>query len=500
LNVGIEAKSTHRLERDLSRKFWRETELEKSPTLTNCCSGSKKHCREFSLPSHPGASRAPLVRGVGWGARGLVAAVLFAHSLFFVLPLSQRVMYVVVSCLLNGNADLPLGRLWAAAMPSAGAALEKSDTLFCRFHSDKSNVPSVHASACTKRPCMIDHDGRSAGEQPLIQGGETMPIFGDIDGPLTDHEQGGNQNLFGTPADTTVIGDARDITDFARGGDDSLTGVSDVLMNNLFGDALQVMSAKAQGGDDILLVGGETSFNTSNFLYGDAHDMVGFAKGGNDILIGENTIMAGSVVNVLRGDAFALSNKAQGGDDNLIGGNKFGSGTVLNVLIGDASEMADSAKGGNDTLTGGNTVLVPAGLVHNQLIGDAVHMLGTSKGGNDVLIAGRESVGSTVKNEMWGDAQTMSETAQGGADLFVFQDNTSLVDALTVGTDNTIYDFSLSQHDAIQFIGVAGVSGFGDLDIETTSKPGSTVIHAGADEVTLLNFTGTLTANEFLFG
>jgi hypothetical protein len=48
--MSDEAKSTHRLERDLSRKFRRETELEKSPGLTNCCSGSKKHCRELSLP------------------------------------------------------------------------------------------------------------------------------------------------------------------------------------------------------------------------------------------------------------------------------------------------------------------------------------------------------------------------------------------------------------------------------------------------------------------
>jgi len=93
-----------------------------------------------------------------------------------------------------------------------------------------------------------------------------MAIFGDNPGVLTDHEKGGNQNVFGTAFDTEVVGDVRDITDFARGGDDSVTGVSDAPMNNLFGDALQVMSAKAQGGDDILLVGGETSLSYSRQL------------------------------------------------------------------------------------------------------------------------------------------------------------------------------------------------------------------------------------------
>ena len=71
----------------------------------------------------------------------------------------------------------------------------------------------------------------------------------------------------------------------------------------------------------------------------------------------------------------------------------------------------------------------------------------------------------------------------------------------TVGTDNTIEDFSQSQHDVIEFIGVAGVHSFADIApyIDQTSVPGSTIIHAGADQVTLANFTGTLTAHDFLF-
>src|SRR5262245_3514403 len=85
----------------------------------------------------------------------------------------------------------------------------------------------------------------------LIQGGKTMPIiFGDTDGVLADHAQGGNQDLFGTD----VFGDADEITDFARGGDDSVTGIiTGFPQNALFGDA-NVMSAQAVGGNDILRV------------------------------------------------------------------------------------------------------------------------------------------------------------------------------------------------------------------------------------------------------
>jgi hypothetical protein len=40
---------------------------------------------------------------------------------------------------------------------------------------------------------------------------------------------------------------------------------------------------------------------------------------------------------------------------------------------------------------------------------------------------------------------------------------------------------------------------FADLTFDNTTYSGWTVIHAGADAVTLLGFTGTLTAHDFLF-
>ena len=75
----------------------------------------------------------------------------------------------------------------------------------------------------------------------------------------------------------------------------------------------------------------------------------------------------------------------------------------------------------------------------------------------------------------------------------VFKDEGSA----TVGTQNTIEDFSQSQQDQIEFSGVAGVQSFVDLVI--SQHDADTIIAAGADQVLLRNFTGALTANDFLF-
>jgi hypothetical protein len=157
--------------------------------------------------------------------------------------------------------------------------------------------------------------------------------------------------------------------------------------------------------------------------------------------------------------------------------------------------MRDSAKGGNDTLTGGNSS--GSGEVENNLVGDAEQMLGTTKGGNDVLTAGTATTGGSVSNDMWGDAEDRLDAAKGGADTFVFKDD--VANGARVGTDNHIFDFNQSEHDKIQFSGVAGVDGFEDLIIVFDPVSGDTTINAGSDAVTLVDFTGALTDRDFVF-
>jgi hypothetical protein len=173
-----------------------------------------------------------------------------------------------------------------------------------------------------------------------------------------------------------------------------------------------------------------------------------------------------------------MSGSAQGGDDTLTGGDNSGSGSVINILRGDARFMSDFAQGGNDTLTGGDNT--GTGTVSNFLYGDAETMTGSAQGGDDRLISG---INATDK--MWGDAPG---STTGGNDTFVF------VDAF--GQD-FLYEYRQGE-DTLEFQ-VAGVSDFDDLVI--TPSGSNTVISTmvATDTVTLVDFSGTLTANDFLF-
>jgi peptidase M10/serralysin-like protein len=248
------------------------------------------------------------------------------------------------------------------------------------------------------------------------------------------------------------------MSDFAEGGNDTFTGASSSA-SIVYGDAGGEMSGHARGGDDVLLLAG----NDGPFVFN----------------------------KLAYGDALTMSGNAVGGNDTLAGGSNSGAVDLPYRLYGDAGSMSESAQGGNDTLTGSNNA-GGTGTVSNILFGDAESLSGSARGGNDTLFAGTAVAGSADNNEMWGDEQ-LSGSARGGADLFVFKDEGSA----TVGTRNTIEDFSQGQQDKIEFSGVAGVQSFADLII--TQLGTDTAIAAGADQVTLHNFTSPLSANDFLF-
>jgi hypothetical protein len=204
------------------------------------------------------------------------------------------------------------------------------------------------------------------------------------------------------------------------------------------------------------------------------------------------------LLNDLYGDAFRMAGTVRGGDDKLTGGEMSGGSTLANTIRGDASQMYNSTRGGDDVLTGGNNS--GSGIVTNRMLGEGDEMYNSARGGDDVLHAGRSTSAGKVINEMWGDAQAMFDASQGGSDTFVFENNIAL--GQTVGAENYIYDFSQRQHDTIHFVGVAGVTAFSDLWSEASTYNGiaSTIIHAGAEAVTLVGFTGALTASDFWFG
>jgi len=239
-----------------------------------------------------------------------------------------------------------------------------------------------------------------------------------------------------------------------------------------------------------------------NYIFGDsafnpdtADDgvMSGYASGGHNTLTGGNNSADESIIgNLLVGNAFSMTEHASGGHNTLIGGNISGSGSGVaqNEIFGDAYFMSGSASGGHNTLTGGNNSS-NAGFVENDLIGDAFAMSENSSGGYNTLIAG---LGINVYNNMWGDAQnTSTASKQVGHDLFVFKDKGSM----TVGTQNFIYDFSELLSDKIEFSHVAGVKHFSDLQFLVQN--GDTTIQAGNDSVTLVGFTSSLHASDFIF-
>ncbi|MEI8186023.1 MAG: hypothetical protein WCG19_04955 [Chlorobiaceae bacterium] len=203
-----------------------------------------------------------------------------------------------------------------------------------------------------------------------------------------------------------------------------------------------------------------------------------------------------SVLNEMMGTAGTMFGFSSGGYNTLIGGDakNVNGSFVWNTLEGTAFSMNNSSTGGHNTLMGGDNFSATGGLVTNYLFGDSQIKSDHAAGGYNTIIAGTGINGNGVINQMWGDAITvLGTTTTGGHDLFIFADNGTA----SVGTQNYIYDFSQAVSDHIEFSHIDGVTRFSDLVI--TQSGGSTIIHAGSDAVTLVGFSGSLQASDFIF-
>ncbi len=201
-----------------------------------------------------------------------------------------------------------------------------------------------------------------------------------------------------------------------------------------------------------------------------------------------------SVLNEMMGSAGTMFGFSSGGYNTLIGGDakNINGSFVWNTLEGTAFSMNNSSTGGHNTLIGGNNLSGTKGMVTNYLFGDSQAKSDYAVGGYNTVIAGTGINGNGVINQMWGDSKTVSGTPAGGHNLFIFRDNGTA----RVGAKNYINDFSQGVSDHIEFRHVAGVTAFSDLVI--TQSGGNTIIHAGSDAVTLVGFSGTLHASDFI--
>jgi len=203
-----------------------------------------------------------------------------------------------------------------------------------------------------------------------------------------------------------------------------------------------------------------------------------------------------SVLNEIMGSAGTMFGSSHGGYNTVTGGDSknINGSFVWNTLEGTAYSMYNSSTGGHNTVIGGDNLSGTKGMVTNYLFGDSQTKSDYAVGGYNTVIAGTGINGNGVKNQMWGDAKTVTgTTTTGGHDLFIFADNGTA----KVGTQNYINDFSQTVSDHIEFSHVAGVTGFSNLVI--THSGSNTIIQAGSDAVTLVGFTGTLHASDFIF-
>ena len=283
-------------------------------------------------------------------------------------------------------------------------------------------------------------------------------------GMLSGRDHGTNDDLTGSGG--PLYGDALQLFDAARGGNDLLRGGIG-LTNGLLGDALDMFD-HTRGGNDVLIGGdGPTADNT--FL-GDAANLYGNAHGGNDLLIGG----AGAIRNIMNADGF-LHDHTIGGNDVLIGGD----GATINRLRGDGLSMEDHAVGGNDILIAGNG----AGTT-NELRGDARFISDFAVCGNDILISGN------AVDSLWGDGGTGAETGPNvttGTDTFVFMPGNNA---------DAIFDFRQTDHDRID-LSAFGFDDIGNLNISVGSD--TVIDFGGGNSVTLVGFTDPLTASDFIF-
>jgi hypothetical protein len=143
------------------------------------------------------------------------------------------------------------------------------------------------------------------------------------------------------------------------------------------------------------------------------------------------------------------------------------------TLYGDTlGSLTNKQRGASQTLLG-------VADENNAIYGDAgMAITDSARGGGDILAGGDNTSTLSFSNDLFGDANTISGEGEGGDDT------------LTGG--NNRGGFSL-------FNNLYRVNGFGDLSFDTTAQPGSTIIHAGVDQVVLVGFTGTLTSHGFSF-
>lgn len=347
--------------------------------------------------------------------------------------------------------------------------------------------------------------------------------------------QGGSDSLFGLDGNDTVNGGLGDDKAFGGAGNDSLVGGGghDTAEGGTGNDTVN-----GQGGDDSL-DGGD---GNDRVLGGDGLDTLWGGAGidrleggtgddelagwtGTDRLFGEDgadLLFGGADRDTLDGGAGADSLYGEAGIDKLFGGDDADllvGGTENDSLYGGAGADYLYGDEGNDRLWGeadgdllaggdGNDLLY-GGLGVDYLYGDAGidRLWGEEDGdqlaggaGNDSLDGGAGDdnlFGEADNDTLIGGAGADSLTGGAGVDRFLFA--AGFGDAVPGDFDDIIFDFE-DGVDVIALSGIAGVTGFGTLVIESYGPANTRIIVGTEGAIAVFGVAASaFGASDFLF-
>lgn len=210
-------------------------------------------------------------------------------------------------------------------------------------------------------------------------------LYGDAATTMSGSSIGGNDTLNAAVGSTAshLFGDARALTDSARGGNDALAGGS--AADVLAGDA-QTLSGATMGGADRLSGNGG-----NDTLFGDGETLTDHSRGGADVLRG------GAGDDAIYGDGAQLDDGAVGGNDQIYSGagddEIWGDGEFLGRVAGGRDRLYFDGGFGDDQVLDfrqGEDKLVFGGLRPSelQITVDGADMVLTTLGDDSVTLVG----------------------------------------------------------------------------------------------------------------
>jgi Ca2+-binding RTX toxin-like protein len=331
----------------------------------------------------------------------------------------------------------------------------------------------------------------------------------------------GNDNLVGTANDDLMYGFGGNDSLKGNEGDDTLRGGdgNDTLIGNAGDDWLEggLGADGYNGGNgwDTVAFGGSaivldlaTPSNSTGDASGDTYDLIEAFQGSSaadsmiadstgrnfDGAAGNDTLLGGSGADVLEGGDGSDSLKGNEGDDTLRGGD--GNDTLIGNAGNDWLEGgagADGYNGGNgwDTVAFGSSAIVLDLATPSNSTGDAA---------GDTYDLIEEFHGSSAADTMIADSIGRNFNGAAGNDTLM---SGSGADVLEGGAGNDTFAFAASwgadtvadfvQGEDILDLSTSGLQ-FTDLTIS-----GNVISDGSGNQITLTGFSGTLTANDFVF-